>query len=249
MERKDTWEKLVNLPNEQEVNPDLAKKAIEQFEKEQNQPKKSWFSTHWKYFALPAAVFAVCIAISVPLYNSLNKPQLGLPSTDSAPIESSPKEDAPIIIPPIYYDSSEIETVEITDIESFLMDKSKKLYYYKSPMSVTKAATLRETNEFAFLAQEMMSFDESGFDSVKLWGIVLDNAEFEFMNSFTIAKTELFCDKLKVFYLVKDENAGFGKMIRARFMVDEVNYFLEIITDGEVETKILQYVNMLVNKI
>lgn len=249
MERKGAWEKLVNLPDEQELNPDLAKKAIEQFEKEQNQPKKSWFSTHWKYFAVPAAVCAVAIAISLPLYNSLNKPQLGLPSTDSAPMESSPKEDSSIIISPIYYDSSEIETVEITDIESFLMDKSKKLYYYESSMTATKAAMLKETNEFAFLTQEMMSFDESSFDSVKLWGIVLDNAEFEFMNSFTVAKTELSCGGVKVFYLVKDENEGLGKIIRARFMVDEVDYFLEIITDGEVVTKILQYVNMLVNKI
>ena len=47
-EKKDNWEKLINLPDEYEHNPEIAQRAIEQIEREkaQKQVKEQWFRKH-----------------------------------------------------------------------------------------------------------------------------------------------------------------------------------------------------------
>lgn len=243
MERKDAWEKLINMPDEQEVNPALAQRAIEQFEKEQSQPKKSWFSTHWKYIAASAAACAVFVSVFIPVYNALNKPQVDLPS-DSVTESSANGESS------YYYETSEITMNEIGNPAAFLLEQQKDVYYYTDSGVKTKAAILNENGAFAFLSQEVTYSDENGFDVLHLWCAVLANAEFEFMESFEATGLEFSCNDIEIIYGVKEKGSVSGKVVRAKFDIEDTKYYLEIETSGtaDAEAKITHYVNALLNK-
>jgi hypothetical protein len=92
----------------------------------------------------------------------------------------------------------------------------------------------------------MLYIGADGFDQVNLWSVVMTDANFDFEESFNEADKEVTVSEIKVDYMTKEE-VGMGKQeIQAKFTYEAIDYYLELTTAGEVETKIEQYVTMLI---
>ena len=71
-EKKDNWERLMNIPDDYEYDPEIAQRAIEQIEREkaEKQAKKAWWKKQWKPLAISLAACAVALAVFIPVYHS-----------------------------------------------------------------------------------------------------------------------------------------------------------------------------------
>ena len=236
-EKKDNWEKLINLPDEYEHDPEIAQRAIEQIEREkaQKQVKEQWFKKHWRPMAVSLATCAIALAVFIPVYHSLYQSQLEVPSDSSLSSNSS-----------IYYDDNKITFTAITDVATFVQEQGLTLKYFDYQTVKTDSAVITDTNEFAYLQQEMLYIGADGFDQVNLWSVVMTEADFDFEDFFEGFVEEVITLNISVTYKVKEEIDSPNKDIRAKFTYESVDYYLELTTAGEVEAKIEQYVNILI---
>lgn len=248
-EKKDTWEKLKNLPDEYERNPELAQRAIEKIQQEQakKQPKENWFQKGWKYMAVSAATCAVALAVFIPVYHSLNKAQLEAPPEDSSPCSASTESSVSVEIPPVYYEANQVTVSDVADVVNFVQEQQLSVKYYDYQTAITQSAVIADSGEFAFLKQEMLYIGADGFDQVTCWGVVIQNAEFDFMLAFNSLNEEMVQSNITIAYKVISKETSSKKEIQAKFTYDSIDYYLDIQTSGEAVAKIEQYVNMLVN--
>ena len=236
-EKKDNWERLINLPDEYEHDPEIAQRAIEQIEREkaQKQVKGHWFKRHWRPMSVSLATCAVALAVFIPVYHSFFQSQLEVPPNSSSDSSST-----------IYYEDIQLTVERVTDIVTFVQTQGLALKYFNYPTAITHSAVVTDTNEFAFLKQEMLYIGADGFDQVNLWSVVMTDAEFDFEETFPKTEYEVTVSVIKVEYMTKAE-VGTGKQeIQAKFTYESVDYYLELTTAGKAEAKIEQYVNMLI---
>lgn len=236
-EKKDNWERLISIPDEYEYDPEIAQRAIEQIEREkaEKQAKKAWWKKQWKPMAISLASCAVALAVFIPVYHSFFQSQWEAPP-DSGSGNSST----------IYYDDNDITFTIITDVSTYVQEHSLTLKYFNYQTAITHAAVITDTNQFAYIEQEMLYIGADGFDQVNLWSVVMTEADFDFERFFNDSIEEVTVSDIKVDYATKAE-VGTGKQeIQAKFTYESVDYYLELTTAGEVEAKIEQYVNMLI---
>lgn len=236
-EKKDNWERLINIPDEYEYDPEIAQRAIEQIEREkaEKQVKEHWFKRHWRPMAVSLATCAVALAVFIPVYHSFFQSQLEVPPDSSSENSST-----------IYYDEESITLNPISDVTNYVQTQGLALKYYDYPTTINHCALITETNEFAFLRQEMLYIGADGFDQVNLWSVVMTDADFDFERFFDGFVEEVMILNIPVSYKSKAEAGSVGQEIRVKFNYESVDYYLELTTAGEVEAKIEQYVNMLI---
>lgn len=237
-EKKDNWERLISIPDEYEYDPEIAQRAIEQIEREkaEKQAKKAWWKKQWKPMAISLASCAVALAVFIPVYHSFFQSQWEAPP-DSGSGNSST----------IYYDDNDITFTIITDVSTYVQEHSLTLKYFNYQTAITHAAVITDTNQFAYIEQEMLYIGADGFDQVNLWSVVMTDADFDFERFFDGFVEEVITLNISVTYKVKEEIDSPNKDIRAKFTYESVDYYLELTTAGEVEAKIEQYVNMLIS--
>lgn len=235
--KKDNWERLMNIPDEYEYDPEIAQRAIEQIEREkaEKQAKKAWWKKQWKPMAISLASCAVALAVFIPVYHSFFQSQLEVPPDSSSENSST-----------IYYDEESITLNPISDVANYVQTQGLALKYYDYPTTINHCALITETNEFAFLRQEMLYIGADGFDQVNLWSVVMTDADFDFEETFPKTEHEVTVSGIKVDYATKTELNSLERNIQAKFIYQSVDYYLEIVTEGEAEAKIEQYVNMLI---
>lgn len=235
--KKDNWEKLINHPDEYEHDPEIAQRAIEQIEREKAQKhvKEHWFRKHWRPMAVSLATCAIALAVFIPVYHSLYQSQLEVPPNSSSSGNSF-----------VYYDEASITLNEVADVANYVQTQELNLKYYSYPTVTTHGAVITETNEFAFLTQKMVYVGADGFDQIKLYSVVMTDADFDFEEFFNEADKEVIVSEIKVDYMTRAELDSARQNIQAKFTYESVDYYLEIVTAGEVETKIEQFVTMLI---
>lgn len=236
-EKKDNWERLINIPDEYEYDPEIAQRAIEQIEREkaEKQVKKVWWKKQWKPMAISLATCAVALAVFIPVYHSFFQSQLEVPPNSSSENSST-----------VYYDEASITLNEVADVANYVQTQELNLKYYNYPTVTTLGAVITETKEFAFLSQKMVYVGTDGFDQVKLNSVVMTDAEFDFEKFFDDVNKEIAVSNINVDYMIIEEYNSAQKQIYAKFTYESVDYYLELTTAGEAEKKIEQYVNMLI---
>lgn len=221
-DKKSKWERLVDLPQEYERNPEIVKSVIRELEEEEKKaPKKNWFSSHWKPFVVALASCVVAVAIALPVYASLTKPQT------------------------IYYEYAQVALDGISDINAFMQEKGLNICYYDYPMAKNQFGVIAESREDAYLMQDIIYMDDNGFDRLNMKAIVLQNAEFDFETNFILPSHNITIQTISVDYSVETDDIQSRSFIFAKFSYENVRYYLEIETKGDAETKIEQYVTML----
>lgn len=229
-EEKSKWERATNLPNEYEDNPEPVKRAIAIIESEQKQPKRSWFSLHWKKFtAVAASVVTACIVLGAVFLPKL------FSSTETPP---------PAII---YYAGEEVRFDNVTDVRGFVQAKSLPIKYFSLTNTTSKAAVVTKTETFAYLQQQTIYIDTaaSSYDTLQLRAVVLQNASFDFEEDYASSMKTMTYMEMAISYKV-NEVAENNPKVLATFAKDGVKYYLEIQTAGEAVAKIQQYVAMLI---
>ena len=236
-EEKDNWEELKNLPDDYEYDASIAQRAIEriQQEKARKSNKEGWWRKHWRPMAVSLATCAVIVGVGIPVYHSLFNPNIEVPPVNSSENSST-----------VYYDENHLTVNPITDVGLFVQEQALNFKFFTYPNTMNYGAVITNTGEFAYLRQEMLYIGADGFDQVKLWSEVLTSANFDFEDTFKGLDNLLILTDVTINYHGQEEVGTGKKEIRAKFTYESVNYYLEIITAGETETKIEQYVNLLI---
>ena len=185
--------------------------------------------------AVSLATCAVALAVFIPVYHSFFQSQLEVPPNSSSDSSST-----------IYYEDIQLTVERVTDIVTFVQTQGLALKYFNYPTAITHSAVVTDTNQFAFLKQEMLYIGADGFDQVNLWSVVMTDADFDFERFFDGFVEEVMILNIPVSYKSKAEAGSVDQEIRIKFTYESVDYYLELVTEGEAEAKIEQFVTMLI---
>ena len=215
---KDKWERFTHLIDEYENDKSLLEPALNMEIKSQEKPvrmKKKW---------LLIGIISVCVlfAVAIPVYFSLR-----------------PK-------PPVvnYYDEKNVELSQIEDLPKYVLDNNLNIKYLDLVNCENRKAEIIETRELGYLIQNGFYISDAGFDQVKLYIVVMKNAEFVFSNNFKELNNEYVVNDVIVKY--SSEFKMERNTIKVHFKHGETEYYINIITYGDVEAKIDYYVKQLI---
>ncbi len=220
---KSNWEKLIELPQEYEVNPNLAKNAIAQIQAEQQKPRVSWWVRYRKKLACVLGACVLIVAAFIPVYRFLSTPEI------------------------VYYADEKLTVENVDNVSSFVNENALSVCYFDTQTTVSRYGVIAETGELAYLWQNMLYIDNGEFDKVYVYAVVMQNATFSFEEDYQNFNSTTAYQEISVSYnMVVDDNDK--SSVLAKFTADGVKYYLEIQTSGDAETKVLQYVAMLLQK-
>lgn len=218
-EQKDKWERLTSLPSECEVNPNLAQGAIAKIQAE-NAPKRSWWQLHWKRVGAVLATCALAVCLILPASLLLRNE------------------------PPVYYEDETIRMDSVDDLPAYAADNGLQANYFTVGNTVSDIGVVIDTGDIAYIKQQVLYISGTEFEKIFLYAIVLDNATFSIEESFQSTTATTTCLGLNIDYKTKALEGG-KQTIYLHFAKDKVRYYMEIQTTGDAETKIQQYVSLL----
>lgn len=225
-EEKNKWEKLVNLTEEYDPDPNLANEVLAKINQRESTVK---FRRRLPLF-IALALFLACavfLAIFLPLYLSPEKP-----NPNPNPVED------------IFYSADSIDYDDISDLQGFVNDNGLKLHYYSTGMEMNQTARLKETRELVYIVQETVLFTETSMDEITLNIVLIPNAEFDFCKNYSSLPLTASVSGISVQYL-KDTKDTF--VYRAKFTYEDITYYLEINTVDDSADKLEEYINTLIN--
>lgn len=223
-EEKNKWEKLVNLTEEYDPDPNLASEVLAKINQRESTVK---FRRRLPLF-IALALFLACavfLAIFLPLYLSPEKPN------------PNPVED-------IFYSEDSITYYTVENIDDFVTENNLNIHYYTNEISLNQAAHLKENNELVYIAQETYFFTDISADKVILNIVLIPNAEFDFCENYSSLPLTVSVSGISVQYL-KDTKDTF--VYRAKFTYEDITYYLEINTVDDSADKLEEYINILIN--
>lgn len=214
---QDDWEKLVNITEEYEPNPDLADRVIDKLNRRENAVKFKKPRKLWLGLAASLAVCAIALIVFLPIF--FNNAEI------------------------IYYSENDISYASVEDMNKFVEENNLDCKYYSTGLVTSQVAYIQESNQFAYINQKMTYIDENGFDFVDLKIVLLDNAQFSFYGKFEELNNTSVVSDISVSYLIEGLNNNVTLLVK--FDYDNLSYYMEIETvDGGIE-KIEQYVTLL----
>ena len=217
-EQKDKWERLTSLPSECEVNPNLAQGAIAKIQAE-NAPKRSWWQLHWKRVGAVLATCALAVCLILPASLLLRNE------------------------PPVYYEDETVRLDSVDDLPAYVTDNGLQANYFTVGNNVSDIGVVIDTGDIAYVKQQVLYSDVLGFEQVYLYAIVLENAEFVFEQEYEKMESNTKYMEMQISY--KTSVVDGKPTIYLHFVKDKVRYYMEIQTTGDAETKIQQYVSLL----
>lgn len=218
-EQKDKWERLTSLPSECEVNPDLAQGAIAKIRAE-NAPKRSWWQLHWKRVGAVLATCALAVCLILPASLLLRNQ------------------------PPVYYEDETIRMDSVDDLPTYATENGLRANYFTVGNTISDIGVVIDTGAIAYIKQQVLYVSGSEFEKIFLYAIVLEKAEFSFETEYEkTTNTTTYMD-MQIDYRVDLADNG-KQTIYLHFTKDKVRYYMEIQTTGDAETKIQQYVSLL----
>lgn len=220
-QKMNKWDMFKNLPNAMEPNPDLADRVKQELDSDMGTVKRP-HARLWK-IALPcvAACAAFCVGFMF-VYPSLN------PSTTVQR----------------YFSEENIDYFDIENINEFISSKQSNIHYYEGEMVTSRYGEIKETQETVLFLQNVIYIAEGYFDKIELTVPLKSNDQFEILDPYQGLNENTVISDITIKY--KIENADDGKSIKAKFIYDNVGYYLTITTPQETG-KIEQYVTLLLS--
>ena len=215
---KEKWERFTHLIDEYENDKSLLEPALNMEIKSQEKPVR--MKKKW----LLIGIISVCVlfAVAIPVYFSLR-----------------PK-------PPVinYYDEKNVELSQIEDLPKYVLDNNLNIKYLDLVNCENRKAEIIETRELGYLIQNGFHISDTGFDQIELFIVIAQNSKFSFSNNFNALNNEFEING----YLVRFDSEFQMKQntIKVHFKHGETEYYINIITYGDVEAKIDYYVKQLI---
>ncbi len=220
---KEKWDKLINMPENSETNTNLAKNAIKQIQGKKDLSKKNWFGLYWKRIVACAVSLVLGIGIGIPIYKALNTPNV------------------------IYYETEDIEYSKVENISNFVVENGLSICFYNTSTTKTQCAIISKTGEVAFIVQDMLYIGAMGFDKVNLKSVIKQGVKFDFFDAFSGLTNDIAVENISIQYTYRIKENNIENQILAKFNYQNINYYLDIVTEGEPQDCIETYVSMLVN--
>lgn len=220
-EDKNNWEKLIHLPNEYDPDPELAKRAIASIKAQEEEKKSRKTVSPWVGIAATACVCAVGVAIVLPICLS--------PKTSEI----------------IYYDTTKISYVDVSDISEFSAINNYNICYFDEETLNTQCAVISENGTNAFILQSGFYISSSGFDEINLKVVLLSNAEFSFYGDFSTLTEYIEINNITITYFAYKDISN--NLYKAKFTYENVPYYLEITTKDEGTEVLEKYIDLLIS--
>lgn len=218
---KSKWEEFIEI-SEDYPCADLAERAIQEIKAREETKKNRWIVRYWKPIAVCAATFIIGIGVGLPVYHALNTPTM------------------------VYYETDDLKFKQVHDVNLFFEENELSVCYYDTSIATTQCAIIKDTDEIAFLVQDVFNITDVGFDTVNLISVVKENAQFDFCDKFSEIEETMVVDNIMVSYQVIQNMGMTESQVFAKFTYQDVEYYMEILTECEAEESIGTYVSMLI---
>ncbi len=223
--KQDKLNKLINITDEYEGNPEIVKDAIKDINAGATCADDPM--TRRRIILLAAASFLiVCIllvSILIPIYY---------------PFEHS--------IKIVYYSSSDLVYSYISDIDQFKEDSGLEFNYYETGInSDVNIASDKDTGEVVFIMQDAVFICESGIDTVRLYMVVMANAEIDFFRYYEEMISTMTVSGTEVSY--SSSLSSNLENLYVKFSYGNVDYYIQILTNDSSEEQVQRYVELLIN--
>ncbi len=224
MNRDDKWKKLTEITDEYEINPDLAKRAIENHLAKRNASvrRKSVFGD--KFVSQSGSVAVVsdralgivaAVAMSFALVAAVIVSVCVL-SRDNT----------------VYFGDESLRIEEVENFEEFVLENNFDVKYY-SQKAVSRCAYIAETNEIGYLSQDAIVITEEGFDNVTLSIQIMKNAKFNAFEKYNDLDSSLQIEDLSINYSLTVNKNIF--VYNAIFTFNSFDYYISFLTESENE--------------
>lgn len=222
-ERQDNWDRIINISDDYDYNPDLAKSAIKKIKQKELAHKKRPMYIKWSSIAA-SLVIIIGVAVFMPIYlSSIKKPDELL-----------------------YYTEDEMDLNYIEDINEFQKENQIIFNFFADDMTTSQYASLKTSSQIAYINQDLLYLDENGFDTINLKIVVLSNAEFDFCREFEFLSESYIVQNIMLQYSIEQvEEVGEQYQYYVTFMNDNIHYYLKILSYEYSIDKITQYINLL----
>ena len=220
-DEQDLFDKLIQIKDSYEPDPDLANKVIERINQREATVASKEPAPKWFWFALVGIIVAAAVVfLSVYLTRA----------------------DFKITI----YSAESIEFEDIEDLNSFISVNDLDFKCFTDKFAKNSIAKIKDTDTFAYVTQIFDDIGETGFDKIELKIVLLQNAEFEFYSSFESLNDEITVEDIIINYSIYERTDS--KSFLAKFVYGINSYFLEIRTNDSSTAVLEKYVSQLLNQ-
>ncbi len=220
---EDIFEKLEQIKNNYEPNPDLANNVIQKINQRESTVTFKKPIPKWVWYVVCAVLAAIAFVVIMSVHFT--------------------KSDTKITI----YSAESLEFDKIDNLENFISENNLVFKYYEVSNSTNSIAKIKENNYLAYFIQEFESIGFSGFDYIELNVVLLQNAEFEFFNYYKDLPNTNYISEIEVNYNIDTDILGDINHIKAKFVFEDKQYFLEIDTYDSGTEVLERYINQLIN--
>ena len=220
-ENQDLFEKLRQIRDSYDPDPDLANRVIEKINQREatvafKKPVPKWI------WYLIGGLIAAFLAVFLPVYLTRNSKL-------------------------VIYSSENIIFEDISNMDGFLSENNLNFKYFKTEPENDRLAKIKDNGIYAYITQEFTGIGENGFDVVVLNVVLMKNAEFEFYNSFNSLNEKTVINKININYSIYNSINDNSSNILAKFVLKGKTYFLEIDTQYDGTAVLEKYINQLLN--
>lgn len=221
-ENQDLFEKLRQIRDSYDPDPDLANRVIEKVNQREATVAFKKPVPKWVWYLI-GGLIAAFLAVFLPVYFTIINSKL------------------------VIYSSENIVFEKISDMDGFLSENKLDLKYFKDESANNRLAKIKANGTFAYVTQEYNSIGENGFDAVILNVVLMKNAEFEFYNSFNSLNEKTVINKININYSIYNSINDNSSKILAKFVLKGKTYFLQIDTQDDGMAVLEKYINQLLN--
>lgn len=212
------WDKLINLPNEYtDSNPEIVDNTTKIINVKFENKKQHLKSL---YIITVVAIFLTLIIFLTVFYLTPKKSEN------------------------VFFDSGALEAQEINNIEDFKAANKLSFMAFDQDLSTYTAYAVKDSNQFAYIRQDLIILTDYGFDSISLFIPLIRNASFDFSKSFTNLDKSCQIENITVAYKFYENNNLY--YFNSTFMVDKYNYYIEIETQDSQVEPLLHYLEQLI---
>lgn len=220
---EDIFEKLEQIKNDYEPNPDLANNVIQKINQRESTVTFKKPIPKWVWYVVCAVLAAIAFVVIMSVHFT--------------------KSDTKITI----YTAENIVTDKIDNLQDFVSYNDLEFRFFKENNSANFIASIKDTGELAYIIQNFDGIGSSGFDYIDLKVVLLPNSEFEFYSGFNELTENITVLGLNVDFSCDIEVLSQINHYKAKFVFEDKQYFLEIDTYDSGTEVLEKYINQLIN--
>lgn len=220
---EDIFEKLEQIKNNYEPNPDLANNVIQKINQREATVTFKKPTPKWVWYVVCAVLVAIAFAVIMSVHFT--------------------KSDTKITI----YAAENIVTDKIDNLQDFVSYNDLKFRFFKENNSANFIARVKDTGELAYIIQNFDGIGNSGFDYIDLKVVLLPNSEFEFYSGFNELTENIAVLGLNVDFSCDIDVLSQINHYKAKFIFEDKQYFLEIDTYDSGTEVLEKYIKQLIN--